>query len=278
MRIDRFVALLATFCAAVFLSLVAQTAQAQQATAQSAPSGPTVAEGASSAYVLGRDDTIEVSLVGTGGFNARVRVQADGQIQLPLIGKVAAADRTTEEVADDIAKQLKDGGFFSNPIVSVEVVGYASRYVVVLGAVNSPGLVPINRPYHLSEILARVGGVRDGAADYVTVRSEKGDERRILVRDIATGGLEQDPLVAAGDKIYVPNAELFYIYGQVNSPGGYPVTSHMTARQAIASGGGLTESGTDHGLTVNRAGKKMKIELGDNILPGDVIYVKERLF
>ena len=52
-------------------------------------------------------------------------------------------------------------------IVEVEVVSYASRYVTVLGAVGSPGLIPMDRPYRLSEILARVGGARQDGADHV---------------------------------------------------------------------------------------------------------------
>lgn len=280
MQISRALALVASLCFAVFM-LAAQPATAQQSEAQaqpSQPSGPAVAEGASSDYVLGRDDVVEVGLIGRGDFGGRARVQADGTIQLPLIGKVAAADHTTSELAETIRKALLTGGYFADPVVNVEVVGYASRYVTVLGAVGSPGLVPINRPYRLSEIMARVGGVREGGADYVSVRSANGDERRILLRDLAAGGPDQDPYVAPGDKIYVPTAETYYIYGQVNSPGAYALTSNMTVRQAIAKGGGLTESGSDKKVTVTRDGKKTKLDLSDTLLPNDVIVIGERLF
>lgn len=280
MQISRALAAMASLCFAVFM-LAAAPAAAQQSEAQAQstqPSGPSVAEGASSDYVLGRDDVVEVGLIGRGDFGGRARVQADGTIQLPLIGKVAAADHTTSELAEAVRKALLTGGYFADPVVNVEVVGYASRYVTVLGTVGSPGLVPINRPYRLSEIMARVGGVREGGADYVSVRSANGDERRILLRDLASGGPDQDPYVAPGDKIYVPVAETFYIYGQVNSPGAYALTSNMTVRQAIAKGGGLTESGSDKKVTVTRDGKKTKLDLSDTLLPNDVIVIGERLF
>jgi polysaccharide export outer membrane protein len=254
-----------------------------QATSQPAPGPGTsaapsgVADTTSNAYILGRDDSVEVSLVG-GGYANRARVQADGTIQLPLAGKMKAADLTTAELADNVAKALKDGGFYANPIVTVEVVGYASRYVTVLGAVGNPGLIPINRPYHVSEILARVGGVREGAADYLVIRSEKGEEKHLPIKDLATGDLTKDPYVAAGDKIYAPAAELFYISGQVKSPGSYPIQTGMTARMAIARGGGLTDSGSEKKLDVMRAGKKVKLSTDDPIQAGDVITVGERLF
>lgn len=254
-----------------------QPATAAAPPAPVAPSGPSV-EGATTAYILGRDDVVEVGLLGRTDFGGRARVQADGTIQLPFIGKVPAADRTTSELGDAVRAALQAGGYFADPVVTVEVVGYASRYVTVLGAVGAPGLIPINRPYRLSEILARVGGPRDNAADYIVVRSDDGGEKRYLIKDLSMGDVSQDPRVAAGDKIYVPTAELYYIYGQVNSPGAYSLQSDMTVRMAIAKGGGLTASGSDKKIDVTRAGNKEKIDIGAKIEPGDVLVVGERLF
>jgi polysaccharide export outer membrane protein len=243
-----------------------------------APAGAQLAESASTAYVLGRDDVVEVGLLGRNDFGGRARVQADGTIQLPFIGKVPAAEHTTAELSDTVRKALQAGQYFADPVVTVEVVGYASRYVTVLGAVGAPGLVPINRPYRISEILAKVGGARESAADYVVVRPEKGDERRLLLRDLAMGDLSQDPYVQAGDKIFIPAAETYYIYGQVASPGAFVLQSGMTVRMAIAKAGGLTESGSDKKVDVTRGGKKAKVDLGAGIQAGDVFFVGERMF
>ncbi len=250
------------------------------ATAQASPTSPTatVTEGASSDYVLGRDDVVEVGLLGRTDFGGRARVQSDGTIQLPFVGKMAAADKTTAELSDNVRKALQSGGFFADPVVTVEVVGYASRYITVLGSVGSPGLVPINRPYRLSEILARVGGVRDGAADYLIVTSASGQEKRLLIRDLATGDLSRDPYVAPGDKLFSPQAETYYIYGQVNSPGAFAIQNGLTVRMALAKAGGLTEQGSDKKVTATRAGKKVKLDLAGDVQPGDVIVVGERLF
>lgn len=250
----------------------------QQQPTVSVPAGPALTDTASSAYILGRDDVVEVGLLGRNDFGGRSRVQADGTIQLPFIGSIDVADRTTAEVSDIVRKRLQAGGYFADPVVTVEIVGYASRYVTVLGAVGIPGLVPMNRPYRLSEVLARVGGVRDSAADYLIVRSAAGVETRMPIRELSTGDLSQDPYVKPGDKIYSPTAELFYIYGQVNSPGAFSLQGSMTVRMAVAKGGGLTESGSDKKIDVTRNGKKVKLGLGDLLQPGDVLVVGERLF
>ena len=111
-------------------------------------------------YILGSQDVIQVDALGRTDFSTKARIGADGTVQLPFLGAFPAADRTTVELRDQIAAALQKGGFFAKPIIQVEVVSFASRYVTVLGAVGSPGLVPVERPYRLSEILARVGGVR----------------------------------------------------------------------------------------------------------------------
>ena len=228
-------------------------------------------------YILGPEDTIEIEIVGRPD-KSRAKIYADGTIQMALIGKVEASGRTTRGLGAEIAAALKSGGFYANPIVNVEIVNFASRYVTVLGAVATPGLVPIDRPYRLSEILARVGGIRDSAADYLVVRPENGEELRYSVKQLATGGDAEDPYVQPGAKIYSPIADLFYISGQVNSPGAYPLSSDMTLAQAIARGGGLSASGSDRRVKLTRKGVKTKVDLTSKVEAGDIIVVGERLF
>lgn len=247
------------------------------------PQGPSAgdagAPGAAPAaeYILGAEDTIEVEVIGQPD-RSRARIYTDGTVQLNLVGRMMAAGRTPRELALEIAAALKKGGFYENPVVNVEVSGYASRYVTVLGAVTNPGLVPINRSYRLSEILARVGGVRGDAAEYLIVRPEKGPEKRYYIDKLAAGDASQDVLVTPGDKIFSPLAEIFYISGQVKSPGPYAFRTDMTIGQAIARGGGLTDSGNGKKVKVTRAGKTIKLDANAKVEPGDVLTVGERLF
>lgn len=228
-------------------------------------------------YVLGPDDIIEVEVVGQPD-KARARVYADGTVQLNLVGKLNATGKTPRQLGEEIANALKSGGYYASPVVNVEVSTYASRYVTVLGAVTTPSLVPMNRRYRLSEILARVGGVQSSAADYLIIRPANGGEKRYLIDELATGDETKDPYVTPGDKIFAPPAELFYVSGQVNAPGAFPLKSGLTVRQAIARAGGLTASGTDKKVTVTREGKKVKLSADDELKPNDVLVVGERLF
>ena len=242
------------------------------------PSAPAASAGAGQAeYVMGPEDVIEVEVVGQPD-KTRAKVYSDGTIQMNLIGKLTVAGKTTRKLGEEIAGLLKAGGYDANPVVNVEVVSFSARYVTVLGAVGTPGLVPINRPYRLSEIMARVGGAQERGADYLLVRPENGPEQRYSIKALATGDSTQDPYVQAGDKIFIPEADVFYISGLVNQPGTFALRSDMTIRQAIARAGGLSESGTDHGILVTRAGKKMKLDPSAKVEPNDVLVVRERLF
>jgi polysaccharide export outer membrane protein len=222
---------------------------------------------------------VEVEVLGRTDFRQRAKIGVDGKISLPFIGPVVAAKKTTLQLADDVRAALEKGGYFLNPVMRVEIVGFASRYVTVLGLVGSPGLVPVDRPYRLSEILARVGGARENAADYVVLTPESGEVTRYSIKAAATGDPSQDPIVPPGARLFVPQAELVYVSGQVKGPGSFPIMSDMTVRMAIAKAGGLTDIGSERGIKVTHTdGKVEKPGMSGKVLPGDVIVVGERLF
>lgn len=257
-------------------------APVQQQTAPTAAAAP-AASGTTSAvapagYKIGVDDVVEVDVLGQSDFKTRAKVLADGTITLPYLGAVPVKGETAVSLATKLAEQLKSGGYYAKPIVSVEIVGFVSNYVTVLGQVGSSGLQPIDRDYHVSEILARAGGPRDTAAGYVVLTRADGSSTTLQYDKLARGTPEDDPKVTPGDKIFVPEAEKFYIYGQVNAPGVYPIRSDMTVRRALAQGGGLSASGSAKRVKITRNGEEIKLKLDDPIKPGDVVVVGERLF
>jgi polysaccharide export outer membrane protein len=247
-----------------------QTANPQAAPAISLPDA---------GYILGSQDVLQVDVLGRSDFTAKTTVGTDGKIQLPLLGAIQASDRTILQLRDEIRDALQKGGFFNKPIVEVQIISYASRYVTVLGAVGTPGLIPVDRPYRLSEILARVGGARESGADYVVLRTKDG-EKNYAIKDLATGDIKLDPDVQPGDKIFVPNADMFFIKGQVKAPGGYGLLPHMTLQMALARGGGLTDLGSDSHIKIFRknGGTVAHKDLNVEVLPDDVIDVGEGWF
>src|SRR5690606_6866243 len=96
------------------------------------------------------------------------------------------------------------------------------------------------------------------------------------------GTLIDEP-VRSGDTLYIKRAPVFYIYGQVQSPGAFRLERNMMVMQALATGGGVTARGTERGLRIHRRGNDGKLieiepEMDELLLDNDVIYVRESLF
>lgn len=256
-----------------------QTPAQPQAQTPRPAAGQTKAEkDLAAGYVLGPDDVVEISVLGQPEFTTRARIKANGTVQLPFIGEQKIEGETALSLAPKIADKLRSGGYYAKPVVNVEVVGFASRYVVLLGAVAQAGLQPVDRDYRLSEIIARAGGLRADGADFITLTRANGEQQNYSFEKLAAGGPNEDPIVRPGDKIYVPEADLYYIYGQINSPGAFPLRGEMTVRNVIAKSGGVTAAGSLKRIKLFRDGQEQKVSLDMPVKPGDVFYVGERLF
>lgn len=243
----------------------------QRADAQAAAPSP--------AYILGPSDSITVLVYGQSEFNVQTRVKPDGSIVMPLIGKVQAQGKTVITLADEITRRLEAGNFLRDPIVNVEVNEYNSRYVRVAGKVGQPGLVPLDRSNRLLDVLLRAGWVRDDGSEYILLkRAADGKEVRIMADELARGSVADTPL-DAGDTLYIADAELVYVTGQVSRPGAYPLKPGMTVTELLANAGGVTATGSANKVGLKRGNAKETDADGATTLnAGDIINVKERLF
>jgi polysaccharide export outer membrane protein len=256
---------------------VASPAPAASSGAESA--APAVAVDAN--FQIGLGDSLVLELVGRKDFDTNAQVSGEGTILVPLVGKIKALGLTTEQLSQAVQDALKKGGYYSDPLVRVSVTGVASRYATVLGDVTTPGLLPLDRAYHLSDIVAKIGAHFNEGSGTVIVTHENGEQAHYNIATIATGAAAGDPLVQPGDKIYVPPAaqETIYCNGQVRTPGGFPLTKNMTIRDLIARCGGVTDMGSDRKLKLFRKNLLVKdVKLDTQLESGDILQIGERLF
>lgn len=240
---------------------------------------PATAQTADSGYVLGPDDSIQVVVYGQNEFNITTRIKSDGTIVMPLIGTVKAAGLTNITLAKAIGEQLDKGGLLKSPIVNVEVVNYLSKTANIAGKVGTPGIMPLDRPYRALEALLKAGWVRDQGASYVLLRRAGQPETRLTVDDLVRGGPDKDPLLRPGDTLFVPDADLVFLTGQVSRPGAMVMLPDMTIRQALANAGGVTATGSANKVGLIRGtAKEVDADPSQLVQKNDVIIVKERLF
>ena len=140
----------------------------------------------------------------------------------------------------------------------------------------------------LTDLLAMAGGTATNGADRVVVTGTRDGQPFRQEVDLPAlfgpGGREQGP---AASSMATPSgstaSRMVYIYGEVQRPGALRLERGMTVMQALATGGGLTQRGTEKGLRVHRKaadGRIAVIEptLDDSVQDGDVVFVRESLF
>jgi polysaccharide export outer membrane protein len=244
----------------------------------SVPAGlwPAPAAAQERSYVLGPDDVIDVQVYGEFPQPVRLRIRPDGTISLPLIGNIRAADQTPGQLAETLRQLYLNGGYYNSPVVNVEVVSYTSRSATVLGAVRTPGVVPLIRPTTLTNVIATAGGQLAGAQTAI-LRRPGAAEQKFVIAEVA--GTPADPVLLPGDVVVVPQAERFFVYGQVRTPGAFPLEPGMTMRQALAQAGGQNDSGTERSIRLHRGNRRSDVQdLDQAIRPGDVLFIRERIF
>ena len=178
------------------------------ATPGSTPSAPAPGPvAAPNDYRIGPGDLLRLDVFGVEALSKRsVRVNAGGQISLPLIGTVQAGGLTAEQLAADITARLaKD--YLQNPQVTIFIEEFTSQRVTVTGAVKTPNVFPLKGRTTLLEVVAQAGGPTSVASlDTVKVlRQEPGGARKVLEYDLAAirAGEAPDPEIRGEDVVQV---------------------------------------------------------------------------
>ena len=248
-------------------------------------------------YIVGPQDVLAITLFDQQDLSGKYTVEADGTFTFPLIGRVKAGGMSLRDVEQALRTQLSDG-FFKNPQVSVSVEQYRSQRIFVVGEVRTPGPYPLVGDMTLIEALARAGSTTEHAAgEALIVRSSDGsrstgpvlpDQKsgaeviRVDIKALQSGRLSVNATLRDGDTIFVPRAELVYVFGHVHSPGAYTLQSGVTVLQALSLAGGVTDRGAMSRIRIARLleGKRteLRVKLDDIVQPGDTIIVPERYF
>ena len=96
---------------------------------------------------LGGTDAPLTSLGSSGGGTAQIlayTVDEQGDIDFPVLGKVAVQGKTRQEVADYLRRRLVARDLIKDPIVTVE---YVNLTISVLGEVNRPGRITMQKDF-----------------------------------------------------------------------------------------------------------------------------------
>jgi polysaccharide export outer membrane protein len=146
------------------------------------------------AYRIAPGDKVKVSVFGEERLSGEFPVESDGQMQYPLLGRVAAAGLTAGEFRDRLSAEL-GRSVLKTPNVTVELAGV--RPVYVLGEVAKPGEFPFTEGLSVYQLVARAGGF--------TYRANRGEVhiRHAGTPDERTYKLSAATPVSPGDTVRV---------------------------------------------------------------------------
>src|SRR5208337_2859595 len=158
-------------------------------------------------YVIGPDDTLEVSVWKEPELSGSVPVRPDGKISIPLVDDVQAAGLTAMQLSAQISEKLRR--FVTDPHVTVIVTAINSRRVYVLGEVVRPGGFSLLPDLNVLQAISDAGGLTQfahGKKIYV-LRTEAGKQVKYpfnYSKVLKGENSEQNIVLKAGDTIVVP--------------------------------------------------------------------------
>lgn len=201
------------FCGVLAVLLSMQVAGVAQQQKSAAPSTPAQAASAQSAapvnpdtYVIGADDSLQVTVWKEQSFSGTFPVRPDGMISMVMLGDVRAAGRTPTQLSNDIAERLKK--YIQDPVVSVVVMAVNSQKIFLVGEVTKTGPVMMTPGMTPLQAIAAAGGLTMFANQkhiYI-LRGVQGKQKKIPFnyKKALKGDNSQDIALEPGDTIVVP--------------------------------------------------------------------------
>jgi polysaccharide export outer membrane protein len=213
-----------------------------------------------------------------GDLTRGVQIQADGTVVLRLVGSIQAAGKTITQLRKDIEQAYAT--YLKNPSIDVTPVKTNTRLEDLRQAVsnligNNGGqtvLASINPDGRLQ--LPLIGSV------YVVgmTLEEMKREINLRYRDRVIG-IEVEPRLLQQAPSFV------YVFGQVNKPGRYEISSPTTVTQALAMAEGLQIGANNRQIVVFRRAEDWRLlstmldlrgaHLGKRPNPADEIWLRD---
>lgn len=131
------------------------------------------------------------------------RVDKDGCIEFPVLGKIYLEGRTVSEARDYIKNRIIESKYITDPIVTLEFLNF--RYTVI-GAAGAGSYSSGGDQITMIEAIARAGDLNGNArADHIAVIREIGNERQIFHCDLRTKDIFDSPCyyLQQNDIIYI---------------------------------------------------------------------------
>ena len=208
-----------------------------------------LAQPAEGQYRVGGGDTIFMSAPQRPDLNRELTVDPEGNVELPLIGKISVNGLTATEIENKLLQALRQY-YPSITRLQITVTEAVSQVIYVSGEVRAPGRYTFANTVTVWEAIREAGGPL-GTAQLDNVRIIKDRSRggtSVMVNVLAAiegGTMENLPELEAGDTVIIPAEQDVYtgsygvnVFGAVVRPGTYRLTAGQDLISAVLIAGG----------------------------------------
>jgi polysaccharide export outer membrane protein len=161
-------------------------------------------------YKIAPMDKLAIKVFKMEDLTGDYQVDLSGNISLPLIGQVQAANLTTEQLDDELTQKLGDK-YLEHPDVSVAIKSSTAHVVTIDGAVAQAGSYPVGGPTSLIRAIAMAKGTTEDAnARRVAVFRTVAGQRQAAAFDLTAirRGEAPDPEIFPGDIVVVDGSKI----------------------------------------------------------------------
>ena len=169
-------------------------------------------------------------------------VNSEGTINIPFVGQIAVAGRSTEQIESEIKRGLK--GKANQPQVLVRTVRNNTTNVTVVGEVNSSIRMPLTaRKERVLDALAAAGGVRM-PVNKMTLQLTRGIQVQAMPLDMIIRDPKQNILLQPDDVVTLSYQPLsFTVLGATGKNEEINFEAQgISLSQALARSGGLQDN------------------------------------
>lgn len=156
-------------------------------------------------YKIAPMDKLGIKVFKMDDLSGDYDVDLAGNISLPLIGEMKAANLTTAQLDEELTQKL-GAKYLEHPDVSVAIKASTAHVVTVDGAVKEGGSFPVGGPISLIQAVAMAKGTdEDANPRRVAVFRTIGGQRQAAAFDLTSirRGQSPDPPIYPGDIIVV---------------------------------------------------------------------------
>ncbi len=160
----------------------------------------------SASYIIGPEDSLQITVWKEPGFSGTLPVRPDGMISLALVGDLPAAGFSPMRLSQDIATRLKK--YINDPSVNVTVLAVHPKQVYLLGEVAHIGALAITPDMTPLQAISAAGGLTPyaNAKHIYILRGEQGKQKKISFdyKKAIKDGNQQGVTLMPDDTIVIP--------------------------------------------------------------------------